>query len=151
MADLTSNQICNICRIHYNDGLRCVALGTDLTSTQGGWLFAKESSVAWIVAPNAYTVSRSWYCRNDAVTLANGAFGSGDWFVPNLSELLYASNYKEFWDTYSTSTTSHWTNTFCDNVGSCNSSWSIVVCRSCSCTVSNNLARTVRAFRRVFY
>jgi len=150
MADLTSNQICNICRIHYNVGLRCVDLGTDLTSTQGGWLFAKDGSSAWIVAPNAYTVSRSWYCRNDAVTLANDAFGSGDWFVPNLSELLYASNYKEFWDTYSTSTTSHWSSSACGTTNA-SSSWSVVVCRSCSCGTFNNNARTVRAFRRVFY
>ena len=151
MADLTSNQICNICRIHYNAGLRCCALGSNLVSTEGGYLFAKEGGVAWIVAPNAYTVSRNWYARNDAVTLANNAFGSGDWFIPNLSELLYGSNYKEYWDTYSTSTTSHWTDTFCDNAGSCTTSWSVVLCRSCSCTATNNLARTVRAFRRVFY
>ena len=148
MADLTSNQVCNICCVHYNAGLRCCALGTVV---EGGNLFAKSGGVAWIVAPKTYELTRTWYARNDAVTLANNAFGSGDWFIPNLSELLYGSNYKEYWDTYSTSTTSHWTDTFCDNAGSCTTSWSVVLCRSCSCTATNNLARTVRAFRRVFY
>jgi hypothetical protein len=148
MADLTSNQICNICRIHYNTGLRCCALGSNV---EGGYLFAKESSVAWIVAPNAYTVSRSWYCRNDAVTVVEASVPCGDWFVPNLSELLYASNYKEFWDTYSTSTTSHWVSSTCGTGGTNSSSWSVVVCRSCTCATFNNNARTVRALRRVFY
>ena len=39
MADLTSNQVCNICCIHYNAGLRCCALGS---LVEGGYLFNKE-------------------------------------------------------------------------------------------------------------
>ena len=89
MADLTSNQVCNICCVHYNAGLRCCALGTVV---EGGNLFAKGGGVAWIVAPKTYELTRTWYARNDAVTLANNAFGSGDWFIPSRAIFWYWSN-----------------------------------------------------------
>ena len=47
MADLTSNQVCNICCIHYSAGLRCCALGS---LVEGGYLFNKGGSIAWIDA-----------------------------------------------------------------------------------------------------
>ena len=156
MADLTSNQICNICRIHYNAGLRCCALGSNLVSTEGGYLFAKEGGVAWIVAPNAYTVSRNWYARNDAVTLANNAFGSGDWFIPSGDDLFLGNACREFWDTIGGSNTwcGYWSTTSY-NTTAC--SW--VVCFSNCANVLNagcfftfrNATYCVRAFRKVFY
>ena len=146
MADLTSNQLCNICSIHYNAGLRCCPLRTDLTATYGGWLFAKEGRSVWIVAPAATQVSRTWYCRNDAVTTANNAFGSGDWFIPSRQDLLLGLSCEEFWDSFSNSC--YWSST--EYNGS--SAWVVNFSNAygaCRCLKTG--VRCVRAFRRVFY
>jgi len=153
MADLTSDSLCNICCVHYNAGLRCCALGT---TVEGGNLFAKSGSVAWIVAPVAYEVIRTWYAINDAVDLANNNIGCGDWFIPSRDVLLLANACREFWDndlslnTYVTywSTTSYNT-TSCSWVV-CFSNCANVLNAGCTFTFRNNTA-SARAFRKVFY
>jgi hypothetical protein len=146
MADLTSNQVCNICCIHYNAGLRCCALGT---SIEGGTLFAKQGSVAWIVAPAASQVSRTWYNINDAVTSANNVVGSecNDWFVPSLNDLVLGYTYRSFWDSFSNSC--HWSSTeACSGTA-----WQINFACGCPSRLSSKQLGVfcVRAFRRVFY
>jgi hypothetical protein len=146
MADLTSDSLCNICCIHYDDGLRCVALGTDLTSTHGGWLFAKEGRSAWIVAPAASQVSRTWYLRDDAVTEAQNAHGCGDWFVPSITDLMLGLSCKSFLNSFSN--TCYWTSTEYNTLNAC-----VVAFNNSlgNCINGKGLTRCVRAFRRVFY
>lgn len=146
MADLTSNQLCNICSIHYNAGLRSCALRTDLTATHGGWLFAKEGRSAWIVAPSTTEVSRTWDSRNDAVTTANNAFGSNDWFVPQRQDLLLGFSCEEFWDSFSNSC--YWSST----ERNASNAWAVFFLNGTGeFACSKTFLRCVRAFRRVFY
>jgi hypothetical protein len=143
MADLTSNQVCNICRIHYNAGLRCCALGS---LVEGGYLFAKDGRKAWIVACSSTQVSRTWANRNDAVTVAEASNACGDWFVPSRSDLIYGHDCKSFWDSFS-SPARYWTST----------EWNVTnaVYTYFRSGGYNPLPKTfvyrVRAFRRVLY
>ena len=59
------------------------ALGS---SVAGGFLICKAGGVGWIVAPSSTQVTRTWDCRNDAVTTANANAACGDWFVPTVSQ-----------------------------------------------------------------
>jgi hypothetical protein len=152
MANLTSNQVCNICCIHYNAGLRCCSLGADLTSTQGGYLFAKQGRNAWIIAPAAQQVSRGWYERGDAVTVAQATYACGDWFVPSRFDLLLGYSCRSFWDSFSN--TLYWSSTEINSTFAC----SISQVNGCLCASPKINSRTglgtlqcVRAFRRVFY
>ena len=108
MADLTSNQVCNICCIHYNAGLRCCALGS---LVEGGYLFAKDGSIAWIVACSSRQVSRVRASRADAVTVAQASNACGDWFVPSRTDLQLGNDCKSFWDSFSSA--SYWSSTDC--------------------------------------
>jgi hypothetical protein len=143
MADLTSNQVCNICRINYNAGLRCCALGS---AVEGGRLFRKNGSIAWIVAPAATQVSRIWTSRNDAVTTAQASAACGDWFVPGRSDLIYGFDCRSFWDSFSS--TFYWTST------ECNPTSAFGICFTVGgppgIFIKTN-AFCVRAFRRVLY
>ena len=106
MADLTSNQVCNICCIHYSAGLRCCALGT---LVQGGYLIAKQGGLAWIVACSSRQVVRIWSNRADAVTVAEASNACGDWFLPSRSDLVVGHDCKSFWD--SSSSAAYWSST----------------------------------------
>ena len=143
MADLTSNQVCNICCVHYNAGLRCCALGS---LVEGGYLFAKGGRQAWIVACSSRQVSRTWYCRADAVTVAQASNACGDWFVPSRTDLQLGHDCKSFWDSFSSS--DYWSST----ETSASDAW---IVNFSGGTISNICPKTctfcVRAFRRVSY
>ena len=140
MAIITSNQVCNICCLHYNAGLRCCALGSLI---EGGYLYAKCGRQAWIVACSSREVSRTWYCRADAVTVAQASDACGDWFVPGRSDLRLGQNCKSFWD--SSLCISYWSSTEF-NVAN---AWRINLGFDAQST--KNGVFGVRAFRRVFY
>ena len=142
MADLTSNQLCNICCIHYNAGLRCCALGS---LVEGGYLFAKDGRKAWIVACSSTQVSRTWANRNDAVTVAEASNACGDWFVPSRSDLIYGHDCKSFWDSFSSA--SYWSST----QSSATNAWCLCFADSNVYNISKTFVRCVRAFRRVLY
>ena len=146
MAALTSNQVCNICCIHYNAGLRCCALGS---LVEGGYLFNKDGSIAWIVACASRQVTRNWTARGDAVTTAQASNACGDWFVPARTDLQLGHDCKSFWDSFSSSF--YWSNTtlftgstaaWCVNFLNGFSNTSI-------CDISTFMF--IRAFRRVSY
>ena len=144
MAIITSNQVCNICCLHYNAGLRCCALGSLI---EGGYLYAKCGRQAWIVACSSREVSRTWYCRADAVTVAEASNACGDWFVPGRIDLILGHTCKSFWDSFSS--VSYYSNTECVS----NRAWDV---NFSSGNVGNNTGyktntNCVRAFRRVFY
>jgi hypothetical protein len=143
MADLTSNQLCNICCIHYNAGLRCCALGS---LVEGGYLFRKQGSVAWIVACSSTQVSRTWANRNDAVTVAEASNACGDWFVPSRSDLRYGHDCKSFWDSFSLF--NYWSST----EGNVTNAWRVNLNSGTTTFGSAKTAvQCVRAFRRVLY
>ena len=142
MANLTLNQVCNICCIHYNAGLRCCALGS---LVEGGYLFAKDGSIAWIVACASRQVMRVWASRADAVTVAQAGNACGDWFVPSRTDLQLGHDCKSFWDSFSSA--GYWSSTELDATNA-----RIVYFYNGGISFSNKYAVTyVRAFRRVSY
>ena len=148
MAILTSNQVCNICCIHYNAGLRCCALGS---AVEGGYLFAKYGGRAWIVACSSREVGRTWYCRADAVTVAQASNACGDWFVPSRTDLVLGQACKAYWNSYSP--TRYWSDTGMDTIGTPVHGGFGVVFDSGHFDTCNSKTSIccVRAFRRVFY
>ena len=145
MASLTSNQLCNICCIHYNAGLRCCALGS---LVEGGYLFAKRGGIGWIVACASTQVTRTWTARGDAVTTAQASNACGDWFVPSKSDLLVGFACNSFWDSFTAS--SYWANTLTSSYST--TGWYVMfgsgVVRY---TLNKTTICPVRAFRRVSY
>jgi len=118
----------------------------------GSRIICKSSNVAIIVAPMSAEVSRSWYCRNDAVTtagsitgLTTSAFSSTGWFVPCIGQLQTGYSCRSFWDSYSSAF--YWSSTE-KNAG-----------YACTVRFNNGLAyysnknnaACVRAFRCVTY
>ena len=145
MADLTSNQVCNICCIHYNAGLRCCALGS---LVEGGYLFNKGGRQAWIVACSSREVSRTWYCRADAVTVAEASDACGDWFVPSRTDLQLGHDCKSFWDSFSS--TCYWSSTETN----ANNAWRVRFVNGFLNGfpyVTKTVSLCVRAVRRVSY
>ena len=142
MADLTSNQVCNICCVHYNAGIRCCALGS---LVEGGYLYAKHGSVGWIVACSSRQVSRVWASREDAVTVAQAGNACGDWFIPSRTDLQYAHDCKSFWDSFSSAP--YWSSTelFATNA------WFVLFPYGYVLGDSKTFVNCVRAIRRVFY
>jgi hypothetical protein len=143
MAELTSNQVCNICCIHYNAGLRCCALGS---LVEGGYLYSKQGGLAWIVACSSRQVSRTWYLRQDAVTVAEASNACGDWFVPSRTDLQLGADCKSFWDSF-TIGTSYWSST----ENSASDAWRVNLENGVILNVSKATTLCVRAFRRVSY
>ena len=144
MADLTSNQVCNICCIHYNAGLRCCALGS---LVEGGYLYAKRGGIGWIVACSSReVVGRTWYCRADAVTVAEASNACGDWFIPSRTDLQLGHDCKSFWDSFSS--TNYWSST----ERNATYAWRVGFANG-YLTSLNGKQNTfcVRAFRRVSY
>jgi len=142
MADLTLNQVCNICCIHYNAGLRCCALGS---LVEGGYLFAKRGGIGWIVACASTQVTRTWTARGDAVTTAQASNACGDWFVPARTDLQLGHDCKSFWDSFSSA--NYWSSTECNNP----TAWLVSVASGRFITTSKTTVYCVRAFRRVSY
>jgi hypothetical protein len=142
MADLTSNQVCNVCCVHYNAGIRCCALGS---AVEGGRLYAKHGSVGWIVANAAQQVGRIWTSRDDAVTVAQAANACGDWFVPSRTDLQYAHDCNSFWDSFSSAI--YWSSTEYNAT----SAWGVRFYNGNVGPITKTTTRCVRAFRRVFY
>jgi len=142
MADLTFNQLCNICCVHYNAGLRCCALGS---LVEGGYLFRKQGSYAWIVACSSRQVSRVWASRADAVTVAEASNACGDWFVPSRTDLQYGHDCKSFWDSFSSA--NYWMSTEL----SATIAWAVFFGTGTVGTSFKTNVSCVRAFRRVLY
>jgi hypothetical protein len=143
MADLTSNQVRNICCIHYNAGLRCCALGS---LVEGGYLFNKSGGMAWIVACSSTEVSRNWASISDAVTVAQAGNACGDWFVPSKIALQLGQECKSFWD--SSSTYDYWSST---SVGATPFAAYVRFYDGYTNFGTKSSNRNVRAFRRVYY
>ena len=118
----------------------------------GSRIICKCSGVAIIVAPMSAEVSRTWYCRNDAVTtagsitgLTTSAFSSTGWFVPCIGQLQTGYSCRSFWDSYSS--THYWSSTECNSSNAC----SMYFNNGNTFNLSKTSTRCVRAFRCVTY
>ena len=66
---------------------------------EGGYLICKQSaaSIRWVVSPCSAQVGRSWYDRNDAITVAQQVTGCTGWFVPSIANLFMGLSCRSFW------------------------------------------------------
>lgn len=71
------------------------------SSFGGGRLICRAAGVNWIVALSSSNVYRSWYLRNDAITLAQQVSGCTGWFVPSCPQFLNPGwSCRVYWDSY---------------------------------------------------
>jgi hypothetical protein len=113
----------------------------------GGYAICISGGTVWVVAPNTTEVSRTWYCRDDAVTTAQASAACGDWFVPSFGQLQNpGSTCRTYWNSYSSPR--YWSSS---ETGQPGRAWSV-------CLPTNNNAYNyksdtfcVRAFRCVTY
>jgi hypothetical protein len=82
----------------YNGSIECCS--TAVTDCLGFLICSSgPGSTKWFVAPCCAEVVRSWYTRDDAVTVANSCMGSCGWFIPSCSQLINpGSCCFRFWD-----------------------------------------------------
>ena len=113
---------------------------------EGGHIICKAASTAWIVSPRCAEVSRTWYLRNDANTLANTCTSCTGWFVPTVSQLQNPGyTCRTYWDLFSS--TSYWSSTELNATDGCRVSFT-------TGTPANGFktgVSCVRAFRCVTY
>jgi len=124
------------------------SIASDLGSwLSGGHVICKSSGTAWIVAPRCAEVSRTWYCREDAVTQANNCTGCvGNWFVPTCGQLQNPGyTCRTYWDSFSS--TNYWSSTESTAAYAC------YVCFTIGGAgfSTKSTTRCVRAFRCVTY
>ena len=84
------------------------ALGTCIPQLGGSRIICKNGGLAWLVAPISTEVSRTWHCREDAVTRAIAVTSlTTRWFVPCIGQLQNPGYLcRSFWDSYSS--TGYW-------------------------------------------
>jgi hypothetical protein len=94
------------------DSFSLQSLASDLGSwSSGGHVICKASGTAWIVAPRCSEVSRTWYCRDDAVLTADAcATPFTGWFIPTCGQLQNPGyTCRQYWDLFSS--TGYWSST----------------------------------------
>jgi len=91
-------------------GQRC-PLGTLIPQLGNSTIICKNGGIAWLVAPISTEVSRTWYCREDAVTRAIAVTSvTTEWFVPCIGQLQNPGYLcRSYWDSYSS--TFYWSST----------------------------------------
>jgi hypothetical protein len=111
-------------------------------------LICKSSGVGWIVAPATAQVSRTWYCRNDALLTAQSVTKTccTQWFVPTVTQLQNPGYCcRTFWDSFSSAC--YWSSTDLNATYAC-----FVYFTNGGASVRNkSIANCVRAFRCVTY
>jgi hypothetical protein len=97
----------------YYDGNLCLTVSNtpELGEyCEGGHIICKAASNLWIVSPRCAEVSRTWYCREDANTLANTCTSCTGWFVPTRTQLQNPGyTCRTYWDLFSS--TNYWSST----------------------------------------
>ena len=127
-------------------GQRC-PLGACIPQLGGSRIICKNGGLAWLVAPISTEVSRTWYCREDAVTRAIAVTSlTTGWFVPCIGQLQNPGYLcRSFWDSFSSA--NYWSST------EYNSSGAFVVFFNAGTAHIATKTNTccVRAFRCVTY
>ena len=81
-------------------------------SYEGGFLICKASPLRWVVAPQSAEVSRTWYLRSNANTMAQTVSGCTGWFVPNCSQICNPAYIcRTYWDSFAS--TRYWSDDAC--------------------------------------
>ena len=127
-------------------GQRC-ALGTCIPQLGNSTIICKNGGIAWLVAPISTEVSRTWYCREDAVTRAIAVTSlTTGWFVPCIGQLQNPGYLcRSFWDSYSSPC--YWSSTETNAYIACRVYFTLG-----TAYVSNKTSTLcVRAFRCVTY
>ena len=122
-------------------------LGSRFSAGSNGFVVCRSSSTAWLVAPRCGEVSRTWYCRNDAITLTESCTGIiGGWFIPTVSQLQNPGfTCRQYWDSFSS--TCYWSSTERLAASAC----VVTFLTGAPDSGSKAPARCVRAFRCVTY
>jgi hypothetical protein len=137
------------CASVFCDGILCLSV-TNVVGLgeycEGGHIICKAASTAWIVAPRCAEVSRTWYLRNDANTLANTCTSCTGWFIPTVSQLQNPGyTCRTYWDLFSS--TNYWSSTENNATHACN----VVFINGSAGDSLKTTTRCVRAFRCVTY
>lgn len=75
----------------------------------GNFICCGPSTEKWFVSPFCTAVTRNWYSRGDAVTLADSCVGSCGWFIPSTSQFQNPGySCRTYWDNCCSG--AHWTN-----------------------------------------
>jgi len=123
------------------------SLGACIPQLGGSRIICKNGGIAWLVAPISTEVSRTWYCREDAVTRAIAVTSlTTGWFVPTLGQLQNPGYLcRSFWDSYSS--TLYWssTETFA------NGAYFVYFTNGTAYGTNKTYTGCVRAFRCVTY
>jgi hypothetical protein len=116
-------------------------------SASGGNVICKASNILHIVAPSSTQVSRTWYCREDAVTIAKSrTTNDTQWFIPTVSQLQNPGYCcRTYWDSFSSSC--YWSSTETNATFACG----VTFVNGNACSVNKNDSTCVRAFRCVTY
>ena len=125
-------------------------VGTNVTvpSSAQGRLICKAGGVAWVIAPDITQLSRTWYCKEDAVTTAKEVTGSVGWFIPSSGQLQNPGyTCRTQWDSFSSAY--YWSSTEC--TGNASNACNVNFNNGCACYSGKNLTCCVRAFRLVTY
>ena len=123
------------------------ALGACIPQLGGSRIICKNGGLAWLVAPISTEVSRTWYCREDAVTRAIAVTSvTTGWFVPCIGQLQNPGYLcRSFWDSYSS--TLYWSSTEFNCSDACILNFTTGNTNNCN----NSYTTCVRAFRCVTY
>ena len=82
-----------------------------ITDYKGNFICCQDPTTKWFVAPASTQVSRNWYARGDAVTVANASLGACGWFIPSSSQwqnpafcckIYWGNDTNAYWSTTST-------------------------------------------------
>ena len=116
------------------------------TRVEGGFVICRSSNNAWIVSPRCSEVSRTWYCRDDASTVANLCTSCTGWFVPTRPQLQNPGyTCRTYWDLFSS--TLYWSNSESSTLNACY----VCITNGNASQCNKTFPFCVRAFRCVTY
>ena len=130
------------------DNFSLQSLASDLGSwSSGGHVICKSGGVAWIVASRCAEVSRTWYCRDDTVSVANSCLSPyTGWFVPTCAQLQNPGyTCRVYWDSFSSA--AYWSSTEFNATAA----WFVGFNSGNAGYYFKTYTRCVRAFRCVTY
>ena len=123
------------------------SLGACIPQLNGSRIICKNGGIAWLVAPISTEVSRTWYCREDAVTRAIAVTSlTTGWFVPCIGQLQNPGYLcRSFWD--SSSSTYYWSST----EANAHTAYNVYFTHGHPSNITKTHSFCVRAFRCVTY
>jgi len=140
---ITSSAGAATCLCCTNVGFACT---TNIADCKGFFICCGPATNKWFVAPSCTEVSRCWYTRGDAVTVANSCMGSCGWIVPTIGQLQNPGySCRTYWDSYAAANywsdteiqaTAAWTGDLTNDNNNGNNKNSVCRVRAFRCTAS---------------